>query len=70
MGIIVNINKIKVIIIKSKKMTYNNFIYYNNYLEELPSYKYLGIKIHHIIALRKGQMKGSKLTMNLKTIVR
>jgi hypothetical protein len=34
-------------IIKSNKITYNNFVYDNNILEEVPSYKYLGIDIHH-----------------------
>ena len=42
MGIIVNIDKTKVMIIKSKKDTYANFI-----LEEVTSYKYLGVDIHH-----------------------
>ena len=34
-------------IIKFKKDTYVNFVYDNNNLEEVPSYKYLGIDIHH-----------------------
>ena len=34
-------------IIKSKKNTYSNFVYDNNNLEEVSSYKYLGIDIHH-----------------------
>ena len=33
-------------IIKSNKITYNNFVYDNNILEEVPLYKYLGIDIH------------------------
>ena len=33
-------------IIKSKD-TYANFVYDNSNLEEVPSYKYLGIDIHH-----------------------
>ena len=34
-------------IIKSKKDTYANFIYNNRNLEEVTSYKYLIIDIHH-----------------------
>ena len=34
-------------IIISKKDTYANFIYDNTILEEVTSYKYLGIDIHH-----------------------
>ena len=34
-------------IIKSKKDTYGNLIYDNRNLEEVTSYKYLGIDIHH-----------------------
>jgi hypothetical protein len=37
----------KVIIIESKKITYDNFIYDNKSLEEVSSYKYLIIDIHH-----------------------
>ena len=47
MGMIVNTNKTKVMIIKSKKDTYANFVYDNSNLEEVSSYKYLGIDIHH-----------------------
>ena len=36
-------------IIKSKKDTYANFVYDNRNLEEVSSYKYLGINIHHKI---------------------
>ena len=46
MGMIVNTNKTKVMIIKSKKDTYANFIYDNRNLEEVTSYKYLRIHIH------------------------
>ena len=42
----VNTDKTKVMIIKSKKATHANFVYYNNNLEEVSSYKYLGIDIH------------------------
>jgi len=47
MGMTVNTNKTKVMIIKSNKGTYENFIYDNNNLEEVTSYKYLGINFHH-----------------------
>jgi hypothetical protein len=47
MGMNVNTGKTKVVIIKSKKITYDTFVYDNNILEEVPSYKYLGIDIHH-----------------------
>ena len=47
MGMIVNTDKIKIMIIKSKKDTYANFIYGNRNLEEVTSCKYLGIDIHH-----------------------
>jgi hypothetical protein len=46
-GVIVNTDKTKVMIIKPNKITYDNFVYDNNILEEVPSYKYLGIDIHH-----------------------
>ena len=47
MGMSLNTNKIQIIIIKSKKDTYANFIYDNRNIEEVNSYKYLGIDIHH-----------------------
>jgi hypothetical protein len=34
-------------IIKSKNITYYNFVYDNNDLEEVTSNKYLGICLHH-----------------------
>ena len=42
-----NIDKTKVMIIKSNKIPYDTFIYENNKLEEVTSYKCLGIDIHH-----------------------
>jgi len=45
MGMSVNIDKAKVMI--SKKTNYDTFIYDNNYLEKVSSYKYIGIDIHH-----------------------
>jgi hypothetical protein len=47
MGMIVTIDKTKVMIIKSNKIHYDTFVYGNNNLEEVTSYKYLGIDIHH-----------------------
>ena len=47
MGMIVNTDKTKVMIIKSKKDTYANVMHDNSNLEEVSSYKYLGIDIHH-----------------------
>ena len=47
MSMIVKTNKKKIMIIKSKKDTYGNFIYDNRNLEEVTSYKYLIIDIHH-----------------------
>jgi hypothetical protein len=47
MGITVNTDKTKVMIIKSNKITYATFVYDNNNMEEVTLYKYLGIDIHH-----------------------
>lgn len=47
MGITVNTDKTKVMIIEFKKINYDNFIYDNNFLEKVSLYKYLGIEIHH-----------------------
>jgi hypothetical protein len=47
MDMTMNTDKMKVMITKSKSLTYNTFTYDNNNLEEVPSYKYLGIDIHH-----------------------
>ena len=44
---IVNSDKTKVMIIKSNKISYDNIVYDNKNLEEVASYKYLGIDIHH-----------------------
>ena len=46
MGMTVNTDKTKIMIIKSKKDTFANFIYDSRNLEEV-TYKYLGIDIHH-----------------------
>ena len=47
MGMIVNTDKTKIMILKSKKNTYASFINDNRNLDEVTSYKYLGIDIHH-----------------------
>lgn len=47
MGMSVNTDKTKVMIIKSKKDTYANCFYDNNNLEEVSSYKYFRININH-----------------------
>ena len=47
MGMTVNTDKTKIMIIKSRKDTYANFIYDNRNLEEVTSYKYIGINIQH-----------------------
>ena len=73
MGMTVNTNKTKVMIIKSKKDSYANFVYDNSNLEEVSSYKYLGIYIHHKLnwnyRIEKGLMEGGKLILVLKIIV-
>ena len=47
MGMTINTGKNKVMIIKYNKITYDTFVYDNNNLEEVTSYKYIGIYIHH-----------------------
>ena len=47
MDMTVNTDKTKIMIIKSKKDIYANFIYDNRNLEEVTSYQYLGIDIDH-----------------------
>jgi hypothetical protein len=47
MGMTINNEKSKVIIIKSNKITYDTFVYEKNNLEEVSSYKYLRVDIHH-----------------------
>jgi hypothetical protein len=49
MGMNVNNDKTKFIIIKSNNITYDTFVYGKNNLEEVTSYKYLGIDIHYKI---------------------
>jgi len=43
----INTKKTKVMEIKSKRITYTNFMHDSNILEEVTSYKYLKIDIHH-----------------------
>jgi hypothetical protein len=47
MGMSVNTDNTKVMIIKYNKIPYYTFVYDNNNFEEVTSYKYLGIYIHH-----------------------
>jgi hypothetical protein len=47
MGMTVNTDKTKAMIIKSNKITYDTFTYDNNKSKEVTSYKFLGIDIHH-----------------------
>ena len=47
MGMTLNTDKTKVMIIKSNKIPYDTLIYDYNNLEEVTSYKYIGIDIHH-----------------------
>jgi hypothetical protein len=47
MSMTVNTDKTKVVIVKSKKTTHDTFIYDNNNLAKVPSYKYFEINIHH-----------------------
>jgi len=54
---IMNTNKTTIMIIKSNKITYDTFVYDNNSLEKVPSYKYLGIDIHHKINWNYNIMK-------------
>jgi hypothetical protein len=42
----VNIDKMKVMMIESKTITYANFVYDNNILEEVKSYKYLRFNLY------------------------
>jgi hypothetical protein len=72
MGMTVNTDKTKVMIIKSNKISYDTFVYENN-LEEVTSYKYLGTDIHHKLnwnyIIEKRIIGGWNLIMGLKTIV-
>ena len=45
----INIDKTKVMIIKSNKIPYDTLVYDKNNLEEVTSYKYLGIDTHQKI---------------------
>jgi hypothetical protein len=46
-GMTLNTDKTKVMIIKSNKIPYDTFVYEKNNMEEVNSYKYLEIDIHH-----------------------
>jgi len=43
---LINIDKTKVIIIKSKKVTHPDITYDHNHLEDINSYNYLEVNIH------------------------
>jgi len=47
MGMTANTDKTKVMMIKSKKITHDSFVYDNHFLEQVYSYKYLGIDFPH-----------------------
>ena len=74
MGVSVNTDKTKVMIIKSKNDTYANFMYENSNLEEVSFYKYLVIDIHHKLNwnynIQKSINGGGKLILVLKIIVK
>ena len=53
-GMTVNNDKKRLMIIKSQKDTYKNYVYDNTDLEEVYSYKYLRIDIHHKLNLNYG----------------
>ena len=73
MSMIVNTEKTKIMIIKSKKITYANLIYDNINIEEVTSYKYLRIDTHHKLnwnySIEKGLMEGGNLILVLKISV-
>jgi hypothetical protein len=66
----VNIDKTKVVIIKSKNITYANFMYDNNNVEEMTSYKYLRIdlqqKLNWNYSIEKRINKGWKAYYGLE----
>jgi hypothetical protein len=69
----VSTNKTNVMIIKSKKIPCANFMYDNNNLEEVSSYKYLKInlcrKLNWNYSIEKRINRGWKLIMDLKIVV-
>jgi hypothetical protein len=73
MGMNVNTDKTKVMIIKSNKIPCDTFVYDNNNLEEVTSYKYIGIDIHHKLNwyynIEKRIIGGWKTYCGLETIV-
>ena len=70
MGMTVNNDKTRIMIIKYKKDTYENSIYDKKNLEELSSYKYLRIDIHHKLNwnynIEKNINEGQKVDFGLK----
>jgi hypothetical protein len=66
-GMTVNTDKTKVMIIKSDKITYDTFVYDNNNLEEVTSYKYLGIdKLNWNYSIEKRIIGGWKTYYELE----
>lgn len=67
------LKKTKFVIPKSKNITWDTFIYENNYLVGFPSYKYLEFNIHHkidwIYKMEKRINGGWKAIMQLKTTI-
>ena len=47
MGMAANTDNTKVMIVKSKNITYGIFVCNNEFLEQVSSYKYLGIDLPH-----------------------
>jgi hypothetical protein len=58
MGMTINTDKTKVMIIKSNKIPYGTFVYDNKNLEEVTSYKSLGIDIRHKLNLNYSMIIG------------
>ena len=73
MGMFINTDKTKVVIIKSQKITYDNFMYDKTTWRKLLHTNILELifikSLTTTITLRKLLMEGGKLIMDLKTIV-
>ena len=73
MGMRVNTDKTKVMIIKAKKITHGSFVYDNHCLEKFSSHKYLVIDFPHQLNwnynIENRIIAVGKLIMSLKTIV-
>ena len=72
MGMTVSTDMTKIMITKSKKDTYTNFIYDNRKLEEVNPYKYLKIDIQHKLNWNyniEKMINGGRLILVLKITV-